>query len=59
MFTEGVIKLGLRDIDWAQAGASLAQVDDEDQAAFFQAFVRECLTWGPDTKRRAASVIYK
>jgi len=39
------MKLGLRDIDWAQAGAQLAQSDDTDQITFFKAFIKECKSW--------------
>lgn len=34
--------------DWKLIGAYLAQADDNDQAAFFSAFVKECLTWGTE-----------
>jgi len=40
------MKQGLRDIDWGQAGAELARSDDDEQADFFKAFVRECASWG-------------
>lgn len=40
------MKLGLRDIDWAQVGAQLAQSDDTEQAEFFKAFIKECKSWG-------------
>ncbi len=40
------MKLGIRDVDWEQVGAMLAQSDDNDQAAFFKSFVKECNTWG-------------
>lgn len=40
------MRMGLRDIDWDQAGAMLAQGDSDDQIAFFKAFVKECLGWG-------------
>ncbi len=37
---------GMKDINWAYVGASLAQSDDNKQAEFFKAFVAECKTWG-------------
>ena len=40
------MRLGLRDIDWEQVGAQLAQGGDDEQAEFFKAFVKECNTWG-------------
>ena len=40
------MKLGLRDIDWAQAGAALAQAGDDEQVEFLKSFVKECLSWG-------------
>lgn len=40
------MRLGLRDIDWAQVGAELAQGDDNNQIEFFKSFVKECLSWG-------------
>lgn len=40
------MRLGLRDIDWQQVGAQLAQSSDDEQAEFFKAFVKECNTWG-------------
>jgi len=40
------MKLGIRDIDWSQVGAMLAQADDIEQADFFKAFVKECNSWG-------------
>lgn len=33
-------------IDWAFIGASLANGEAEEQAAFFAAFANECKTWG-------------
>ena len=36
-------------ISWAQAGALLAEADDNEQVEFFQAFVREFNTW--ETRR--------
>ena len=36
----------LASIDWAMAGATLANADSEDQIAFFKAFVNECNSWG-------------
>ena len=32
--------------NWAYIGALLARCDDEEQAIFFKAFVKECNTWG-------------
>jgi hypothetical protein len=40
------MKLGLRDIDWQQVGAQLAQSSDNEQITFFKAFVKECNSWG-------------
>jgi len=41
------MRLGLRkDIDWQYVGALLARADNNDQAAFLKAFVKECRTWG-------------
>ena len=40
------MRLGLRDVDWQQVGAQLAQSSDEEQAEFFKAFVKECNTCG-------------
>ncbi len=40
------MRLGLRDVDWQQVGAQLAQSSDEEQAEFFKAFVKECNAWG-------------
>ena len=40
------MKLGLQDIEWGYVGARLAGDDDQAQAEFFIAFVRECLSWG-------------
>ena len=40
------MKLGLVDVDWGHIGAVLAHGDDNDQAAFFKAFVKECGAWG-------------
>ena len=34
------------DIDWSYIGATLAREDDNVQAAFFKAFVKECLSFG-------------
>ena len=40
------MKIGLQDTNWSYIGARLAQTDDNEQAAFFKAFVKECLAWG-------------
>lgn len=40
------MKQGLINIEWDIAGALLAQSDDNDQAKFIKAFLRECSTWG-------------
>lgn len=40
------MKLGLQDIKWEYAGAKLAIADESEQATFFKAFVKECLSWG-------------
>lgn len=41
------MRLGIRNvIDWGEVGAMLAQRNDEDQIAFFKAFVKECNSWG-------------
>jgi hypothetical protein len=40
------MRFGLRDFDWDSVGALLARADSREQAEFFRAFVKECLTWG-------------
>ena len=41
------MKLGLvKEIDWEYIGAILAQSDDNKQAEFFKAFIKECNSWG-------------
>ena len=41
------MKMGIRkELDWAYVGALLANGDDNEQAEFFKAFVKECLSWG-------------
>lgn len=40
------MKLGLQDVKWEYVGAKLAVADESEQAAFFKAFVKECLSWG-------------
>ena len=35
-----------KDIDWEYLGALLARNDDNNQALFLQAFVKECQSWG-------------
>lgn len=40
------MKMGLMTIDWEHVGASLAQSDSRDQVKFFQAFIKECNSWG-------------
>lgn len=40
------MKLGLQEIEWGYVGAKLAQEDDNAQAEFFKAFIKECLSWG-------------
>ena len=40
------MRIGLQDTNWEYIGARLAQSDDNEQAAFFKAFVKECLSWG-------------
>lgn len=41
------MRLGLlKEIDWDYVGAILAHSDDDAQAAFLKAFVKECLSWG-------------
>ncbi len=39
------MRLGIRDIDWKQVGAMLAESDDKNQADFFKSFVKECNSW--------------
>ncbi len=39
------MKTGLQPIDWATAGALLANADDNDQTAFFKAMCKEFKTW--------------
>ena len=46
LFMEGMMKLGLRDLDWAQVGADLARGDSNDQTDFFKAFIKEMNSWG-------------
>ena len=38
--------IGLKDMDWEYAGALLAQSDDNNQAKFLKAFIKECNSWG-------------
>jgi hypothetical protein len=41
------MRLGIfKDIDWPYVGALLANSDDEEQAAFFKGFLKECSSWG-------------
>lgn len=40
------MRIGLQDTNWEYIGARLARSDDNEQAAFFKAFVKECLSWG-------------
>ena len=41
------MRKGIRtSIDWSLVGAELAQSDDNDQAEFFKAFVKEAQTYG-------------
>ena len=40
------MRIGLQDTDWKHIGAKLANCDDDEQAAFFKAFLKECLSWG-------------
>ena len=40
------MKNGLVDIDWKYVGAALAREGDTEQVQFFQAFVKECNSWG-------------
>ena len=40
------MKFGLKDMDWEYAGALLAQSDDNNQAKFLKAFIKECKSWG-------------
>ena len=41
------MKNGIRkDIDWKLMGAILANEGDEEQSAFFKAFLKECASWG-------------
>lgn len=40
------MKVGLQEIDWKLAGATLANQGDNEQADFFRAFVKECRSWG-------------
>jgi len=40
------MKFGIKEIDWKQVGAQLAEENDKEQADFFKSFVKECLTWG-------------
>jgi len=35
-----------KDIDWEYLGAVLAQDGDDNQAAFFKSFLKECKSWG-------------
>lgn len=40
------MRIGLQDTEWGYVGAKLAQEDDNAQAEFFKAFIKECLSWG-------------
>lgn len=41
------MKLGmLQEIDWEHVGAMLAREHDQEQVAFFKAFLTECSSWG-------------
>ena len=40
------MKFGLKDMDWEYVGALLANGDDDDQAKFLKAFIKECNSWG-------------
>ena len=40
------MKIGLQEIDWKLAGATLAHQGDNQQADFFKSFVKECKSWG-------------
>jgi hypothetical protein len=33
-------------VDWRYIGATLAEVDGDNQIEFFKAFVKECKSWG-------------
>ena len=41
------MRTGIRkEIDWEYLGALLARSDDDEQAEFFKAFIKECNSWG-------------
>ena len=40
------MKYGLIELDWGYVGSQLAHEDDNTQAKFLKAFVKECGTWG-------------
>ena len=40
------MRIGMQDIDWSYVGAVFARADDNEQAEFVKAVVKECLTWG-------------
>jgi len=40
------MKYGFTEIDWEYVASQLAHEDDNTQATFLKAFVKECGTWG-------------
>ena len=52
------MKFGLKDMDWEYVGALLANGDDDDQAKFLKAFIKECNSWGTthQVQKQLASV---
>ena len=41
------MRLGItKEIDWPYVGALLANADENEQAAVFREFVKECKSWG-------------
>lgn len=45
------MRIGLQNTDWGYIGAKLAQVDDNEQAEFFRAFVEEIKTFETQHQR--------
>jgi len=42
------MRQGLTPYPWELYGALLAQGDDQEQIAFFKAFLKECKSWGTE-----------
>ena len=39
------MRIGLQNTDWSFVGAKLSIASDDEQIAFFKAFVKECRSW--------------